>query len=145
MSATRRPTTRRKVVALTVAALGIAGLGLASAAQLNVSATQLGAGTSVVASCDTDGVKVAFSNGFDIAAKGYAVKQVTVSGISENCANQKLDLTLLNTTPDTATAASTIASLSDTVKTGGGSLTFTVTGSPKAADVQGVAVVIAGA
>ena len=104
MSATRRPTTRRKVVALTVAALGIAGLGLASAAQLNVTATQLGAGTSVVASCDTDGVKVAFANGFDVAAKGYAVKQVTVSGISENCANQKLDLTLLSTTPDTATS-----------------------------------------
>lgn len=143
MSATTRPTARRKVVALTVVALGIAGLGLASAAQLNVNPTSIGAGTQVVGSCD-DVVDVAFSNSFSVAAKGFAVTQVTVSGIDDTkCAGQTLKLQLLSTKPADAVAGSQIGTVADRkLAAGEKSVTLTVSGDVKASDVLGVAAVI---
>ncbi len=144
MSATTRPTARRKVVALTVVALGIAGLGLASAAQLTLTPSSIGAGTQVVGSCD-DEVDVAFGNAFSAAAKGFAVTQVTVSGISPRCENQTLQLQLLSTAPADAVAGSQIGTVADrTIAAGETSVTLTVSGDVKASDVLGVAAVIAG-
>lgn len=143
MSATTRPTARRKVVALTVVALGIAGLGLASAAQLTLTPSSIGAGTQVVGTCDTQ-VDVAFTNTFSVAAKGYAVSQVTVSGIAPECAGQTLKVQLLNTAPADAGAGAQIGTVADrTIATGESSVTLTVSGDVKASDVQGVAAVIA--
>lgn len=143
MSATTRPTARRKVVAITVAALGIAGLGLASAAQLDLGTSSIGAGTQVVGTCDNQ-VDVAFTNAFSVTAKGYAVSQVTVSGINATCVGQTLKLQLLNTTPANAVAGSQIGTVADRkIATGETSVTLTVSGDVKASDVLGVAAVIA--
>ncbi|WP_263120891.1 hypothetical protein [Cellulomonas sp. RIT-PI-Y] len=136
-----RRTTRRKVVAFTIAALGITGLGLASAAQLNLTSGALGAGTTVVASCDTDGVTVKFADTYSSTAKGYAVSGVTLSGVATACAGQNITIDLLDNDPS-ATAAS-LGTLTAVVPTGGGTVTVPVTTSVKAADVKGVAVVIA--
>jgi len=141
-AATPRRTTRRKVVAFTIAALGITGLGLASAAQLNLTSGALGAGTTVVASCDTDGVAVKFADTFSSAAKGYAVTGVTLSGVATACAGQTVTIDLLDNDP--AATATSIGTVTATVPAGGGTLTVPVTASVKAADVKGVAVVIAG-
>ncbi|GIG24020.1 hypothetical protein [Cellulomonas denverensis] len=137
-----RRTTRRKVVALTIAALGITGLGLASAAQLNLTSGALGAGTTVVASCDTDGVAVKFADTFSTTAKGYAVTGITLSGVSTACAGQGVTVDLLDNDP--AAAATSIGTVTATVPAGGGTVTIPVTASVKASDVKGVAVVIAG-
>jgi hypothetical protein len=137
-----RRSARRKVVAITVVGLGIAGLGLASAAQLNLTSGALGAGTRVVASCDTDGVAVAFSNAFDTAAKGYAVTEVKLNEIAATCANQNVKITLLDGDPTATTAAAKLAEVTGVVGASGGSVTVPVTTSVKASDVKGVAVVI---
>lgn len=137
-----RRSARRKVVAITVVGLGIAGLGLASAAQLNLSSGALGAGTRVVASCDTDGVAVAFSNAFDTTAKGYAVTEVKLNGVDAACANQAVKITLLDGDPAAAAAAAKLTEVTGTVGATGGTVTVPVTAAVKAADVKGVAVVI---
>lgn len=139
----KRPTLRRKVVALTVAGLGIAGLGLASAAQLNLTAGALGAGTTVVASCDNDGVAVAFTNAFAAAAKGYTVTEVKLSGVAAACAGQTVKVDLLNTDPTDGSVGASLGQVTATVGTSGGNVTLAVPGPVKAADVKGVAVVIA--
>ncbi len=139
-----RRTGRRKVVAVTVVALGVAGLGLASASQLTVTAGSLGAGTTVVASCDTNGVKVGFTNTFDVTARGYTVSAVTLTDVASTCENQTINVELLNADPGAATAGTSVGRAQGTVPAGGGTVTLTVTGSPKAADVKGVAAVIAG-
>jgi|GEM_PF-496281 len=139
-----RRTLRRKVVALTVAGLGIAGLGLASAAQLNLTAGALGAGTSVVASCDPDGVAVAFTNAFAASAKGYTVTEVKLSGVAAGCAGQTVKVDLLNADPTDASAGTSLGQVTTTVAQGGGTVSLAVPGTVKAADVKGVAVVIAG-
>ncbi|MBD3778516.1 MAG: hypothetical protein IE923_04525 [Micrococcales bacterium] len=139
-----RRTGRRKVVAVTVVALGVAGLGLASAAQLTLNAGSLGAGTTVVASCDTNGVKVGFTNTFSVAAKGYTVSGVTLTDVADTCAGQTVSVELLDADPAATTAGASLGRAQATVPTGGGTVTLTVTGSPKAADVKGVAAVIAG-
>lgn len=136
-----RRTTRRKVVAFTIAALGITGLGLASAAQLNLTSGALGAGTTVVASCDTDGVGVKFADTFSAAAKGYAVSGVTLTGVATGCAGQSITIDLLDADP--AGTAASLGTLTATVPAGGGTVNIPVTASVKAADVKGVAVVIA--
>ena len=140
-AAAPRRTTRRKVVAFTIAALGITGLGLASAAQLNLTSGALGAGTTVVASCDTDGVAVKFADTFSSAAKGYAVSGVTLSGVATACAGQNITIDLLDNDP--AATATSIGTLTAVVPAGGGTVTIPVTASVKASDVKGVAVVIA--
>lgn len=147
MSVTTAPATRprrsvrRKVVALTVAGLGIAGLGLASAAQLNLTAGALGAGTTVVASCDADGVAVAFTNAFAAAAKGYTVTEVKLTGVAAGCSGQTAKVDLLNTDPTDGSTGASLGQMTATVT--GTTLTLAVPGSVKAADVKGVAVVIA--
>lgn len=144
-AATRRPTARRKVVAVTVAALGIAGLGLASAAQLTVTPTALGAGTSVVASCDT-AVKVGFTNNFSISDKGYVVNTVKLTDIAKTCAGQTVTVDLLDASPDAGTGT-VLATYGGTVGTDGGELVVSRTGAGtavKASAVQGAAVVITG-
>ena len=61
---------RRKSAALALAVVGVAGLSLASAATLNVNSQTLGAGTTIVASCD-DAVDVAFTSSYDAASKKW--------------------------------------------------------------------------
>jgi hypothetical protein len=70
-----------------IAGLAVAGLVAASAAQLDVGADDLGAGVDLVASCDTDGVDVAFSDvAYDqllpLGPPGFAVMEITVSEIA---------------------------------------------------------------
>jgi hypothetical protein len=138
-----RRSARRKVVAITVVGLGIAGLGLASAAQLNLTTGSLGAGTRVVASCDTDGIAVAFTNAFNGSLKGYAVTGVTLNDVSATCSGQAISIDLLDTDPNSATAGTSLAHLTGTA-TATGTVTLSVSGTVAASAVQGVAVVIAG-
>jgi hypothetical protein len=143
-SSARRPALRRKVVALTVAGLGVAGLGLASAAQLNLTAGALGAGTTVVASCDDDGVAVGFTNAFAAAARGYTVTEVKLTGIAAGCAGQVVKVDLLSADPNGGATGVSLGQVTGTVPAGGGSLTLATPAAPRAAEVKGVAVVIAG-
>jgi hypothetical protein len=93
MSVKLRKNTRRAILA-SVLGLGAAGGILASAASLGVTANTLGAGTSVIASCDTDGVTVAYTNVYNATAGAYRTTTATVSGIAAACNGLPLDITL---------------------------------------------------
>ena len=123
--------TRRKSAAIALAVVGVAGLSLASAAQLTVTSGALGAGTQVVASCDTDGIAVDFDPTY--AAGGYAATTVTLNGVAAGCAGQTYRVQL--------TGASGALGAEVTGPVAGTSVTIPVTG-VAAADVTGVAVVI---
>ncbi len=134
---------RRKVVAATVAALGVGGLGLASAAQLTLSSGALGAGTTVVASCD-DSIDVSYTNDYAAAAFGYTVSSVVLKNVAAACDGQAIKVDLLDGAP-AATSTRSLTVLTGQVRTGSTTVTLAVPAGTtvKAADVKGAAVVIA--
>lgn len=68
---------------------------VAMAASLGgLSSQQLGANTTVVASCDTNGVSLSYTTAYNATAGRYDVTSATVSGIAAACAGQTLSLTL---------------------------------------------------
>ena len=87
---------RRKGAALALAFLGVAGLSLASAAQLNLGTGSLGAGTTVVASCQADApISVNFESAFTPGADaGYKASSLTLSSINAACEGQTYKVTL---------------------------------------------------
>lgn len=60
-----------------------------------VTARNLGADDSVVASCDTDGVVVSWTTAYNTTGTaGYKVATVTVAGINNACDGQNISVTL---------------------------------------------------
>jgi hypothetical protein len=88
---------------LLAGALGIVAVGgvLASAASIGtVSSNSLGSGVSVVASCDTNGVTVAYTNTYNPANGNYEVTAVTIGGINDTGTNSCVGKTLAITLAD---------------------------------------------
>ncbi len=108
---------QRTLIAL-VAGLVVFGGVIASATSLGgVSSRALGSGASVVASCDTDGVAVAYTTAFDAASGTYRVSAVTVSGIAAACSGQQIEVGLRNSagTSSVSTARTTVSGTSQTL------------------------------
>jgi hypothetical protein len=108
---------QRTLIAL-VAGLVVFGGVIASASSLGgVSSRALGSGASVVASCDTDGVAVAYTTAFDAASGTYRVSAVTVSGIAAACSGQQIEVGLRNSagTSSVSTARTTVSGTSQTL------------------------------
>ena len=122
---------RRKSAAIALAVVGVAGLSLASAAQLNLTSGALGAGTSVVAACDTDGIAVSFAPTY--AAGGYTATNVTLTGVHANCDGQTYRIQV------TGASGALGSEITDTVD--GTSISAALTG-VSASAVTGVSVVI---
>ena len=88
---------RRKTAALALAFVGVAGLSIASAAQLNLGTSSLGAGATVVASCQTSGtIGVNFETAF--AGAEYKADTLRLSSIDAKCAGLKYKVTLTDST-----------------------------------------------
>lgn len=93
--------TRRAVVAALLG-LTVGGGILASAASLAVTGNTLGAGTTLIASCDTDGVALKYGHTYvggtvNPAPQGpgaYRTSSVTVSGIALACVGKAISITL---------------------------------------------------
>ena len=87
----------RKTAALALAVAGVAGLSLASAAQLNLGTGSLGAGTTVIASCQDDTpIAVNFENTFVPGAGAeYKATKLNLTDIETACngLNYKVTLT----------------------------------------------------
>jgi hypothetical protein len=128
---------------LLAGALGIVAVGgvLASAASIGtVSSSSLGSGVQVVASCDTNGVNVAYTNTYNTISGKYEVTAVTVSGIDAACATKTLDITLADSPSVTAVSRGT-----GSVTVGAsGTETFAIVGNTDAGLVGNAAIVIAG-
>jgi len=128
---------RRKALALVVGA-AVACTVAASAASLGgVSSDTIGTDAVTVASCDTDGVSVAYTTAYDATVGRYQSTAVTVSSIDAACNGNAISVTLsdaANASLDTATG--TVA---------GTSQVLTLTGiGVDASLVEGVAVLISG-
>ena len=107
---------KRTLIAL-VAGLAVFCGVIASASSLGgVSSRALGSGASVVASCDVDGVAVAYTTAFDATSGTYRVSAVTVSGIAAACSGQQIEVALRNTA-GTSTVAPARTTVSGTAQT----------------------------
>jgi hypothetical protein len=86
---------RRRVAAL-LAAIGCFGLSAAATASLGGLTTgRLGAENAPVASCDTDGVTLAWgAPQYNVAGRRYIVRTVTVSGIASACNGRRIRMTV---------------------------------------------------
>ena len=91
----------RRAIVASLLGLTVGGGILASAASLGVTGNTLGAGTVVIASCDTDGVALKYGHTYSATlpvAPGvpgsYRTTSVTISGINSACVGKSLDITL---------------------------------------------------
>ena len=113
-----------------VAAVTVALAGIAFAASLSTSSSTLGAGTSVVAPCDPNGVTIVQN------LAGANVSSVTIGSIASACANGALSVTVNNGLAN--------SSGSGTVPAGGGSMTVTLAAAVALREADEVDVAIAG-
>ncbi len=132
-----RRTRGRRTLAAGIAAVAATGLVAASAATLGGVATQkLGADSTVVASCDSNGVSVSYAPEYSDSIPNYALGGVTVSGIASGCAGETMKVTL-----STAGNASLQQQTVPVTSAGSETLTFS---NVDAEAVTGVAIVISG-
>jgi hypothetical protein len=122
-----------------------AAAAVASAASIGtVNSTDLAAGTSVVAPCDSDGIDVSYTTEFNNGE--YKVSSITLDGVHANCNGQDVKITLSDGTTSLGEATALAVTFTGT----GNALTgdFAVDGLasafPLASAVTGVAVVISG-
>ncbi len=109
----------------------------ASAASLGgVTSSSLGADVGVVASCDTDGVILGYTNAYDATAGLYKTTTVNVTSINVACNTKSIRLTL------TGAGGVNLGSGSGTVAAGAATIALAPTAS--AAAVTGAAVIIEG-
>ena len=92
MASTKTRTTR-KTAALALAVVGVAGLSIASAAQLNLGTGSLGAGTTVVASCQAGTpIDVDFESSFSDGE--YKATSLNLSSVESACEGLDYKVTL---------------------------------------------------
>ncbi|MCD4524508.1 hypothetical protein [Nocardioides sp. cx-173] len=85
---------KQLVLALAAGTTAFAAV-VGSAATLGgITSDDLGADTSVVASCDTDGIAVKYGTTYADMTGVYEVDTVTLTGIDEDCAGQSVAVTL---------------------------------------------------
>jgi hypothetical protein len=94
---------------------GLAAFGIltASAASLGgLTSSSLGADQTVIASCDTDGINMAYTTAYDAPSNSYKTTAVTISNVNAACATKAYKLTMsdgtvsLNETSGTVTLVS---------------------------------------
>lgn len=135
---------RKKSVAV-LAGIAIVGAVGASAASLGgLDNNELGADTGDVASCDTNGIDVAYTTSFDATEGEYLVDAIVLSDVNAACDLQTVDLAVLRTDYD-AVPAAPLAEVSLTgTANGTGTLTISVTDTVTAESVSGLAISISG-
>lgn len=128
---------KKKIVAV-VAGLGAFGALTASAASLGgLTSSTLGADQTVVASCDTDGIALAYGNTYDAATNAYRTTSVTMSGVNPACGTRSFRLTLSD-------ATASLSETTGTVTLASGSQTITLASSVDARSVTRAALIITG-
>ena len=128
---------KKKIIAV-VAAFGAFGALTASAATLGgLTSTSLGADQTVVASCDTDGIGLAYSNSYDAVTNAYRTTAVTLSGVNAACASKTFRLTLSD-------AAASLSETTGAVALTSGSQTITLASAVDSRSITRAALTITG-
>lgn len=114
------------------------GILTASAASLGgLTSTSLGADQTVVASCDTDGISLSYTNIYDSVTNAYKTSAVTMSGVALPCATKAFKLTLSDGTASLAENTGTVTLTS-------GSQVITLTAAVDAKSITKASLVISG-
>ncbi|HUG48291.1 MAG TPA: hypothetical protein VMP67_07735 [Candidatus Limnocylindria bacterium] len=88
---------KERITISAIVAIAVFSIIYAVAASLNVSAGTLGAGSSDVTSCDSDGVATTFATTFSSSLGGYKVTTVSVTGVdTPACDGRTLKVTLFD-------------------------------------------------
>ena len=113
--ATKKSTKGRKSAAIALAVVGVAGLSLASAAQLNINDSSLGAGNSIVTSCQpmtgtgATPITVSYTTTWTTTTPfGYKTTAVNLGAIATACAGKTLNLTVVDSTGAALATAATV-------------------------------------
>jgi hypothetical protein len=110
----------KKSIAVLGALVAFGALTASAASLGGLTSASLGADQTVVASCDTDGIALAYGNTYNATTNTYQTTTVTMSGVNAACATKTFKLTLSNGTISLgeATGAVTLTSGSQTVTLG---------------------------
>jgi hypothetical protein len=101
---------------------GLAAFGIltASAASLGgLTSSSLGADQTVVASCDSNGIAMAYTTTYDAPSNSYKTTAVTISNVDASCATKSYKLTMSD-------GAASLNETSGTVTLTAGSQTITL-------------------
>ena len=143
--ATKKSSKGRKSAAIALAVIGVAGLSLASAAQLTINDSSLGAGNSIVTSCQPVGtpITVGYTSGFVAGASpalaAYKTTAVNLGAIAAACGGKTLNLTVVAADGTSLTAAGPVTLPATPLAT-----TIVAITATDAKLISGVAVVISG-
>lgn len=117
---------------------GLAAFGIltASAASLGgLTSSSLGADQTVVASCDTNGIQLTYTNSYVAATNSYSTTAVTLAGVDPTCATKSFRLSLSNGTVS-------LGETTGTIQAGGGTQAVTLAAAVDAKSVTNAALVI---
>ena len=114
---------KRKTLAIVSAVAAFAAVSASAASLGALTSTSLGAGTTIVAPCDIDGMAASYTTAYNAGTSQYIVTAVKLTGVNAACGTLAADLTLsdsLNASIGSATVASlTVAAGVATIPVGG--------------------------
>ncbi len=119
---------------------GLAAFGIltASAASLGgLSSSSLGADQTVIASCDTDGITMAYTNVYDTTSNSYKTSAVVATLVNTACATKTYKLTLSN-------GAASLGEFTNTVTLAGTTLTIPISPMVDSKSITKAALIISG-
>jgi hypothetical protein len=128
---------KNKTLAIVAAVAAFAAVSASAASLGGLTGTSLGADLTVVSSCDTDGIAVAYTTGYSATPKEYTVSAVVLSGVAPGCAGKIANVTVADSGGVSLASAASVAIV-------GTSATVTFGSPVSAKSVANVAVVIAG-
>lgn len=129
---------RRRTLAIVIAALVFALSAAAAASLGGISATSLGADATAITSCDDNGITVEFTTSF--VGGAYEVTEVILGGIADACDGLGVEVTLY----DDSDISKGVGTDTYDKDAHAGTITIPMASGIKAAEVFGVAVIIAG-
>jgi hypothetical protein len=137
MSTNKKYRKNKKAFAILGAFIAFAALTASAATLGGLTSTALGADQTVVGSCDTDGIALAYTNVYDATTNDYQTTAVTLSGVATPCIGQHYQLTLSD-------GAASLGEKAGTVALTAGSMVVTLTSPVVAQSVTKASLVITG-
>jgi hypothetical protein len=121
---------------------GLAAFGILTAAAASLgglTSSSLGADQTVIASCDTDGIVLSYTNSYNTGTNVYTTTAVVATGVNPTCAGKIAKLSLEN--------GSTLIGeypLNPVVVTGGNTMTIPISPAVNSSTITAAALVITG-
>jgi hypothetical protein len=117
---------------------GLAAFGILTAAAASLgglSSASLGADQTVIASCDTDGITLAYTNAYDAPSNSYKTSAVVATLVNVACGGKSYKLTLSN-------GAASLGEYTNTVTLAGTTLTIPISPTVDSKSITKAALVI---